>query len=339
MNHQVLRIVDANLNRATEGLRVAEDVCRYAWGNQGLASLLREARHKAFSLVDRGECMKARNVSTDVLAGADASRAGSGEDLSDLVQANLKRAEEAFRVLAEVLRPHRQGAARAFEELRYQVYHLEQTALARRASRLPGGLYLILNAPSERFEKLAGEAVSAKVGVIQLRCKKAGDRVFVETACRLRSLIGDKGPLLIVNDRVDIALMSGAHGVHLGQDDAEASRARDLMGPGAIIGLSTHTIPQVRAANTLPVDYIGFGPVFEPFSKQDHERPTGIEALEEAVRVSCVPVIAIGGIGLEHARLLRATGCHGIASIGAVERAADPGGMIRAMNTAFLEGS
>ncbi len=339
MIHPLLRVVDANLNRVTEGLRVAEDVCRYAWNNKGLALMMREARHRVSTLVEREAYAAARNVASDVLARAGGSPDAAGRDPAAIVRVNLKRAEEGLRVLEEVFRTEDGALAGRFEELRYRVYHMERSALAALRPRLGRGLYLILNAPSGRMEELALCAVANGISAVQLRCKEAGDRVFLEEARRLKRLIEVGSTLLIVNDWPDIALMSRAHGVHLGQDDLDPREARDLMGPEAVIGLSTHNMAQVLEANDLPVDYIGFGPVFKPFSKEDHEPPTGMDALREAVSVSSMPVVAIGGITTESAPRLGATGCHGIAVIGAVESASDPSRAIETLNRGFLEGT
>jgi thiamine-phosphate pyrophosphorylase len=140
---------------------------------------------------------------------------------------------------------------------------------------------------------------------------------------------------LIINDRVDIALMSCADGVHLGQNDVSPKEARAVMGEAMIIGLSTHNLDQVDRAQWEPVDYIGFGPVYKPFSKDNHDPVTGVEILRAAVSKSRLPVAAIGGINRERLDEIAGVPCHNIACIGAIESAEDPAAEMRAIQAKF----
>lgn len=339
MNARLKRIVDANINRVTEGLRVVEDICRYAWNDQRLSLGARDIRHRACRALKREDYIPFRDTQGDVLApGQGVPGAGHG-DTRALAQANLKRAQEGLRVLEEVFRTEDEGLAGAFEELRYCAYRLERDILSGKRKTPGRGLYLILDAASHRFGEIARAASLADIPAVQLRCKDASDRVFLEKALELRGILSGKPTLFIVNDRVDIALLSGADGVHLGQHDIDPLHARELMGAEAVIGLSTHNAEEVKKAASKSVDYIGFGPVFEPFSKNDHEPLAGVDALCEAVKLSSVPVFAIGGITAQRAAGLRTTGCRGVASIGAVERAEDPLMEIERIHRIFVEGT
>ena len=110
---------------------------------------------------------------------------------------------------------------------------------------------------------------------IQLRDKHAPAGEFYDSVTEVMSITRERGAKVIVNDRVDIALAAGADGVHIGQDDLPANEARKILGPDAIVGVSTHSIDQFRAALDLPVDYIAIGPIFATSTKQDHDPVVG----------------------------------------------------------------
>ncbi|MBI5809733.1 MAG: thiamine phosphate synthase [Deltaproteobacteria bacterium] len=162
------------------------------------------------------------------------------------------------------------------------------------------GLYAIIDASiikPDGMEKTAHAVLEGGARIIQLRAKDFGGGAMLKAARLLRGLTSRYGALFIVNDRVDIALISGASGVHLGSDDIPAKDARALLGTTSIIGLSTHNLKEVEAAAGQGADYISFGPVFSTETKKDAQSPKGIEALKDAVRATRLPVVAIGGIG------------------------------------------
>jgi thiamine-phosphate pyrophosphorylase len=156
--------------------------------------------------------------------------------------------------------------------------------------------------------------------LIQLREKHAGARdFFLESAAALR-VARERHALLIINDRVDIALASGADGVHLGQDDLPPEAARKLLGERAVIGFSTHTYEQALAASRLPIDYLAIGPIFPTFSKENPDPVVGLEELRRirAALPPSLPLVAIGGITLENAAETLAAGADSLALIGAL---------------------
>ena len=129
--------------------------------------------------------------------------------------------------------------------------------------------------------------------------------------------------MLIVNDRVDVALAVDADGVHLGQDDLPGEDARRLIGPRRILGLSASTVDEAVRAAAAGADYIGFGPIFATASKDDARAPSGLAMLRQAVAAVGTPIVAIGGIDLDSAAAVMATGAAGIAVIKAVVGAPD----------------
>lgn len=161
---------------------------------------------------------------------------------------------------------------------------------------------------------------AAGVKILQLRGKNLDIAQLSQLSLEVLSLRNNSGSScqIIINDNIEACLASGADGVHLGQDDSSPYQARKLLGPAAIIGLSTHTIEEVDAANKLSgvIDYIGFGPVFPSGSKSGHAEVTGLELLAAACQASKLPLVAIGGIRRTNAKDVIKAGARGFAVIG-----------------------
>jgi thiamine-phosphate pyrophosphorylase len=154
------------------------------------------------------------------------------------------------------------------------------------------------------------------VRFVQIRAKTLPSERFLELCDTVVDLARPYGAAVIVNDRADIAAMAHAGGVHVGQVDLPPAAARQLLGPDAIVGYSTHTIEQVEQAVNLPVSYIAVGPVFPTGSKETGYTPVGVELVREAVRAAAgKPIIGIGGITVDNAREVIAAGASGVAVI------------------------
>ena len=202
-------------------------------------------------------------------------------------------------------------------------------------ARLPPGPFLY---PILDVDLLAGRSCGAAVAalasggarIVQLRAKGASDRVLLSLAREAQAAAREAGVLFVVNDRPDVALVLGADGVHLGQDDLPPEDARRLLGPDAIIGRSTHSPAQVAAATREPVDYIAVGPVFPTATKRDAEAVVGLALLREARAVTARPLVAIGGLTLARARETVAAGADGLAVVSALLTAEDLAGAARA---------
>ena len=170
------------------------------------------------------------------------------------------------------------------------------------------------------------ELIAGGARLIQLRDKHSSPREFYEDARKALNIARLAGAMLIINDRVDIALALGADGVHLGQDDLPPSSARRLAdektsGRKFIIGYSTHNEAQAIAAANLPVDYIAVGPVFQTTSKDNPDPAIGIEGVRRvraALDAMRVPLVAIGGIDVRHAKEVLKAGANSLAIIGAL---------------------
>lgn len=155
--------------------------------------------------------------------------------------------------------------------------------------------------------------------LIQLREKHASPRDFYADAEAALRTARESGVRLIVNDRADLALALKADGVHLGQDDLPPEAARELLGPHAIIGYSTHNIAQASAAARLPIDYLAIGPIYATSSKENPDSEVGLEGLRQVrVAIGKLPLVAIGGITIERSRDVLEAGADSVACISAL---------------------
>lgn len=188
----------------------------------------------------------------------------------------------------------------------------------------PRGLYAIVDLTLLRERGLGSPIEVARAlcqggaHTLQLRAKDAGARELLGVAQALRAVTRELGVTFIVNDRADLARLCGADGVHLGQGDLPVAAVRELVGEAALIGLSTHSLAQVTAAQACGADYLGYGPVFATGTKLDPDPVQGLDALAAAVRASTLPVTAIGGLTLAHVAALRGTGVAAFAVISAL---------------------
>jgi thiamine-phosphate pyrophosphorylase len=162
------------------------------------------------------------------------------------------------------------------------------------------------------------QAVAGGVRVVQLREKTLDTRRFIETATQLRKELAPLGVPLLINDRVDVALASGADGVHIGQSDMPYEQARAILGPQAIIGLSVETQEQVTEAKRLDVDYLGISPVFATTTKKDAAPPWGLEGVRRIRLVTNHILVGIGGIGADNAADVLMAGADGVAVVSAI---------------------
>lgn len=179
---------------------------------------------------------------------------------------------------------------------------------------MSGRLYAIADASFGDCVRLAEALFAGGARLVQVRNKKAGARDFLSQVERILSFAPSDGRV-IVNDRVDVALLAGAAGVHLGQTDLPAAAARQILGPDRIIGFSTHNLEQAVEADSLPVDYIAVGPVFATSTKDNPDPVVGVEKLAMICRAVKKPVVAIGGITLDNAKAALGAGAASVAVI------------------------
>jgi thiamine-phosphate pyrophosphorylase len=173
------------------------------------------------------------------------------------------------------------------------------------------------------------EALEAGVRMIQLRDKSASTLEMYRTAAQLASLCRDHSAVFVVNDRLDVAQATGAHGVHLGQDDMPASVARKILGPEAVIGVSVRTEEEAETARMDGADYIAANLVFSTDTKKGLGEPLGLEMVSRLSSASRLPMVAIGGIKPENTPSVIRAGCVGVAVVTAVMNAESPSGEVK----------
>ena len=187
-------------------------------------------------------------------------------------------------------------------------------------------LYAIIDPTLLTFSELALAESLAGSGVelIQYRDKAATSHRYFEVSRQLASVLGPKGVRLVVNDRADVALLAGAGGVHVGQEDLAVQDARTVCGPGLWVGVSTHNLEQLAVADRTSADYVAFGPIFQTSTKKNPDPVVGTELLRKARALTKKPLVAIGGITLERAAEVYRAGADSLAVIRDLICAPDP---------------
>ncbi|MDG2384954.1 MAG: thiamine phosphate synthase [Pirellulaceae bacterium] len=329
-SQNAMRIIDVNANRAAEGLRVVEEYLRFVSQNPGLAQHCKQIRHDlAAKIAQLGpQRVSARDTSRDVGRALTTEKEFERGSLHDVAIASLNRVQQAMRCLEEYGKLANPIVAASFEGLRYQSYELESAirALQVGTSVLKDAkLYVLIDGADGalNFEKRVRQLVDSRVDMLQLRDKQLDDRQLLQRAHALRKATADSTTLMIVNDRPDIACLSGADGVHLGQDDMQVHEARQIMGTEPLIGVSTHSLTEAQQAVSDSANYIGVGPTFPSQTKQFADFP-GLALLKQISDQVALPAFAIGGIGWPETESVLNTGIHRVAVGAAIWNSPQP---------------
>ncbi len=346
MDKSCYRIIDANFNRAREALRVMEDYCRFALNNGALSGRAKQVRHElstAIGALDSGRLLAGRDTLGDVGVGRSVEGQLARTSLADSFTAAAKRLTEALRVLTETVQPEDRALAATFERLRYDVYTLEKdivlfAAPMEKFARVR--LYVII---SDDFPcdvlSLTARCAAGGADCIQLRTKGMPDDRLFALAVEFVDMCRQAKVLSIINDRPDIAILSGADGVHLGQNDLPIEQVRRLESSPLVIGRSTHTPKELDRALVSRPAYVSLGPVFATPTKPglataglDYVRH-GLAALAD----TGVAYVAIGGITRENVDQVLRAGARCVAVCSAVTRAPDPTQACRRLKTRITE--
>ncbi len=350
----IYRVLDANLNRAGEAVRVIEDCARFVMDHPVLAQEAKALRHRLRRAAENleipfDEFLAARDTADDVgtlLGGVgDADRA----TLPELLRANFRRLTESLRTLEEYAKLLRKPWS-PFEQLRYEAYELEKSFA--HSKQKPGQkrasledvllCVLVSHSPSTKLPDLSGsnrrsgrpalealeEVLAGGCRMVQLREKDLPDRELLELAAEARHMTHQAGALLIINDRADVARLVGADGVHVGQTDLPINDARRIIGFDRLVGASTHSGEQALEAESAGADYIGVGPVF--CSPTKPELGSSGTELVQAVADVRIPFFAIGGITVENLPRVLAAGASRVAVGSAIIESDDICEMTRA---------
>ncbi|MDG2409088.1 MAG: thiamine phosphate synthase [Pirellulales bacterium] len=337
--HKIYRLLDAASNRACEAVRVVEDVVRFVFNDQFLTKEWKELRHNLASALQAlpAEMRFAfRHTETDVGASITLASEIKRSSTADLLAANVARLQQALRSLEESLKLLDVKLSQKIEALRYRSYVLASATqtIEESIQRLQDVRLCVLidgGASEQDYSQLIDLLLSADVGAIQLRDKEMIDAELVLRARLLVEKTRGRKTLSIINDRPDIVVLTGADGVHVGQSDLSVKDARQILGPGGLIGVSTHNAGQLSKAILDGANYAGIGPIFESETKI-FASYGGLPLIEQIANQTALPVFAIGGINLKNADAVIQAGIRRVAVASAITRAADPRSVVVALN-------
>ncbi len=330
----MLRIVDVNLNRIGEGLRLLEDMARFVLNDLALSEELKTIRHGVLPKDPelQNKLLGARRADKDVAAFLDVEGERERTDAVSVVRANSQRVQQSLRVLEETAKIHGPETGLdwdRFKHARFALYTIEQKMVLRLTRRQKvekvTGLYVIIDAESLRGRKevdIARQAIQGGAHVIQLRDKVRPRGMLVPISRELKKICAASDVLFIVNDYLDLALAADADGLHIGQEDLPVSDARGMLPQDKILGCSTATVTEAVQAEKEGADYVAVGAIYSTASKTGI-RPAGLKTLRQVKKKVSVPVVAIGGINEDNVAEVIEAGADAVAVISAVLGADD----------------
>ena len=312
----IFRIIDVNSNRAREATRVIEDYARFILEDATLSAKARSIRHNLVVILK--PCSRQMLASRDIQSDIGKETPTTAKTNPEIVISNFSRLGEALRSIAEYLKTQSLALVAKVERLRFEAYQLEQEfsfVLYPNKALSALRLYVLVSdvkekiisdlimggvdpvrSPSPRGDgRCLGHLTSNGASAIQLRAEGLSDRNLLKEAIKLRKITRVHKVLLIINNRIDIALLSNADGVHLGETDMPVRDARKILGPDKIIGATSHSIAEALASQRNGADYISVGPIFSSPTKP-HLAPAGFSYLKEVAKRIHIPYVAIGGI-------------------------------------------
>lgn len=338
----ILRMIDANLNRCREGIRVVEDCARFMLNDPQITGSCKQLRHQLRSAIDSLELgqldlISSRDTQTDVGTSISTiAESDRTQGMRDLVSAACKRAAEALRVIEECTKALGHSGS-ACESIRYQLYTIEKNTILALRPPCPQWTLCVLITKSLCTHhdpiEIVKRAALGGADCIQIREKTMTDGDMAEHARTLTQCAHDHGMHVMINDRVHIASLVHADGIHLGQDDLPISAARSLLGPRAWIGRTCPTLKHAIDAIEQGTDTCGLGPVFASSTKS---KPTiaGVELIESYLHnenTQHVPMLAISGIDPSNVGQLAKVGCRGVAVSSSVCGSPDPESVCRSI--------
>jgi thiamine-phosphate pyrophosphorylase len=309
---EILRIIDANINRTGEGLRVLEEFARLSLNNTSITQRLKDLRHKVLH-IDAGlqkRLLQSRDAAEDVGSSMDVPGEAKTRDSSEIVIANSRRVQEIFR----------QG--------RFEIYTLEKELLGclmrqDKINRIKG-LYVIIDTEwlkGRKVNDIAVQTIKGGAKVIQLRCKTGSTRDFLMAAESLKVICSERDIPFIINDSLEVALACHADGLHIGQDDLPLKIAKKLIPIDMVLGVSARTLEEAKIAAEEGADYLGVGAVFATATKDS--KAIGLASFKKIKKAVNIPVVAIGGINKDNIKSIMDAGAGAAAVISAVMGAED----------------
>ena len=309
--------MDANLNRLSESLKIIEDIIRFSIKDKILLGKVRKLRQDFL--------MVKKSLPLARIIGYRDSKMDPGRKVSfdkssrnsaiDIVISNFTRAKESSRILEEIFKTIYPKLTGTIKTMRFRIYDIEKSVIVHFQKAFDPRMCVLLDTVFIRryqLKQILEILGKNNATMIQLRVKMKSDKEFLSYALAIRKMIRTQKIRFIVNDRIDIASVCGADGVHLGQKDLPIRAARDILGDSAIIGLSVHNIAQAKKAEREGADYLGVGSVFRTHTKPD-AKICGLRRLKTICRSVEIPVIGIGGINCDNYKSILEAGAAGIA--------------------------
>lgn len=328
----IWRIVDANLNRIGEGLRLLEDMARLILNDAELTQQLKNMRHELV----RGErslqqqLLQARDSEGDVGVNMEVPGEERRREIPVAIVANARRVQESLRVMEEIAKaPGLELDSEKFKQARFSLYTIEKELFSKMLrqdkTRRLHGLYVIIDTQAlsgRNHIEVASQAIRGGAKTIQLRDKVHSKRELLPIAQGLRDLCAEQDVLFIMNDYLDVAFAVDADGLHVGQDDLPVKVARRLLPIDKILGCSARTVDKAIKAQSDGADYIAVGAMYPTHSKETAE-VVGTERLKQIRQAVTLSLVAIGGINKENVTQVLAAGADAVAVISAVMEAGD----------------
>ncbi|MFC1783720.1 thiamine phosphate synthase [Planctomycetota bacterium] len=343
MDKSTCRLIDANFNRAREALRVMEDYARFILNDSRISLLAKQLRHDLSTCISQFpslELLAARDTPDDVGTQLSTKSELTRSDPLAVAAAAAKRLSEALRCLEEYNKVDNPSQAKNLESIRYRAYDLEKHLLARADLKNrfhQVRLYVIL---TEKYCQLpilqvVKQILAAGADCIQLREKEKTDSTLLTLAKEVSKICHNAGALFIMNDRPDLAVLSNADGVHLGQEDLSVNQARKLLLNHMLVGKSTHRIKEVEADLAESPDYLAVGSIFASTTKPN-VTPVGLQLIEKTRLIYSGPLIAIGGVNVENATHAITAGATGVAVCSAIISTANPANHVKSIKKAVI---
>lgn len=319
----IYRILDANLDRAREGIRIIEEWCRFSLDCSTLAQTCKEIR-QALASWHTEELRNARNTPDDCGTSLTHPQEEIRHSPQQILHINLARTQEALRVLEEYGKLYDPLMGSQCKQMRYQIYTLESHLFATSPQeKLRSARLYLVTSPTDKIYDIVKAALQGGLPLVQYRNKEADDTIQIREGKQLCELCHEYNALFLMNDRADLALAVNADGVHLGQQDLPIATARKILGANKIIGRSTTNPHEMENAIKEGADYIGVGPVYETPTKPG-KKAAGLDYVQYAAKHSPIPWFAIGGINADNIKNVIQAQAHGVAIVRAIMAASDP---------------
>jgi len=332
---QTLRIIDANVNRIGEGLRILEDIARLLLNDAALSQQLKTMRHELVTSdwPSYQQLLQARNSEGDIGIHIKAPEQEKPRELTTIVAANAKRVQESLRTIEELAKLPDIAPklnSEKFQQARFNLYTIEQRLVSKllrqdKVKHLPG-LYAIIDTQALKGRshiEVAKQAIQGGSKTIQLRDKLGNKKELLPIAQQLKNLCAEQDVLFIINDYLDLALATDADGLHLGQHDLPTKVARQLLPIDKILGCSTHSVDEATTAESEGADYIAVGSIY-PTPSKETAVVIGLDRLRQIRQAVTLPIVAIGGITRDNVTEVIAAGANAVAVISAILQAESP---------------